>query len=179
MTRARPWLELCALLGLAALVLLADSWRHRSPRLASLAALPIGIACGLALAAVLGAAPRRLPRPRWPGSARAAVVAALLVVAAACEEIVWRWGVLDLAARAGGTGAALALSVAGFALCHGRAPRVLRAHTLTGATFGAAYVATGRLATAIGAHAAYNVTLFVVDRGPRDRCGAAGREAAP
>ena len=120
---------------------------------------PSRVGNGLAVAAGLGAAlalylafargvdrpPRRLLVPAAAG--------------AVSEEIVWRWGVLAGAAPYVGWGGALALSSAGFAGIHTRTATL--AYLLLGATFGAVFLATGRLVAAIAAHAAYNLLVLL------------------
>ena len=163
MIRARPWLDLLALATLAALVVTLDHGVHRSPRLALVPAALLGATVGVAVALALGAVPA-------PGAVRAAcgsrtrlaVVGVLLAVAAA-EEAVWRWAVLDGLAAVADPVVAVSLSTLGFAAAHGCTRRVVGTHTVTGGTFGLAYVATGRLAAAIGAHASYNLAVFAAD----------------
>ena len=114
---------------------------------------------GLAVVAGLGAAvllyrafargvdrpPRRLLLPAAAG--------------AVSEEIVWRWGVLAGSAPYVGWGGALALSSAGFAGTHTRTATL--AYLLIGGTFGAVFLATGRLVAAIAAHGAYNLLVLL------------------
>jgi membrane protease YdiL (CAAX protease family) len=81
---------------------------------------------------------------------------ALLGVAAAGEEVVWRRVVLGELLRSGPI-LALAGSSLGFALAHRARPGL---HLGTGAVFGGVYLATGVLAASIAAHWSYNVLLL-------------------
>jgi membrane protease YdiL (CAAX protease family) len=85
---------------------------------------------------------------------------ALLALAAAGEEIVWRRVVLGELLRTGPI-VALVGSSLGFALAH--RPRQ-GLHLGTGAVFGGVYLATGALAACIAAHWVYNVLLLLVSR---------------
>jgi membrane protease YdiL (CAAX protease family) len=115
-----------------------------------------GPAIGLALFVMLAGG-----RPRFPAR-RASVLAArgvYLVGGAAFEELIWRGIALALLTRPLGTFAALGLTSVLFALSHRRAlgrPTVV--HVATGAAFGVAFV-WGGLASAILAHAVYNVLV--------------------
>ncbi len=124
--------------------------------------LPVGMAAGAALFAVLG---RCRISPRSIGSIpRARVVARVVVltVRAAQEEAVWRALVLGLLAGPVGRAGALAGSTVLFAATHVRRQgRRAVVHLATGGVFGLAYVSTGRLGAAIGAHTSYNVLIGI------------------
>jgi membrane protease YdiL (CAAX protease family) len=72
------------------------------------------------------------------------------------EEALWRRLLLGTLAVAVGTAAALAVTTILFALAHGRA-RWQQA--VTGAVFGAVFLATGRLTAAFATHATYNLLV--------------------
>lgn len=167
MKRARPWLDLLALAGLAVLVAYLDHGLHRSARLALVPAALAGVVGGVVVALML----RAVPAPRALrvacGSARLLAVVGILLAVAVAEEAVWRWAVLDGIASVAGPGVALPLSALAFAAAHGRARRVIGTHVVTGGAFGLAYVSTGRLSAAIGAHASYNLAVFATDLGRR------------
>ena len=167
MKRARPWLDLLALAALTALVAGLDHGLHRSSRLALVPAALLGVAGGIVVALAL----RAVPAPRGLRAACCsptllAVVGVLLAVAAA-EEAVWRWAVLDGLDAVAGPIVAVSLSTLGFAVAHGRTRRVIGTHAVTGGAFGLAYISTGRLSAAIGAHASYNLAVFAADLGRR------------
>jgi membrane protease YdiL (CAAX protease family) len=121
------------------------------------AAIALGCAAGIALFAVVA---RRVPCLTASGSPLPVTVAkhAFLGLWAVNEELVWRRLALGAALR-GGPFAAVAASAVGFALFH-RARR--GTHLVTGAAFGAVYVATGSLAAAVAAHWTYNALVAVV-----------------
>jgi membrane protease YdiL (CAAX protease family) len=138
----------------AAALLVAISPDTPTARIGSLAAAGAGIAAGLLLYVAVARS-----RPYVPPRAPAALAAcAVLVVAAASEEIVWRRVVLGELLRVGPL-AAVAGSTLGFALVH-RTRQTL--HLGTGAAFGSLYLATGALAASIAAHWAYNVLLLTL-----------------
>jgi membrane protease YdiL (CAAX protease family) len=140
------WLRLLAMWAAAAAVLaFADpAGVGRAPPLA-----------GAVLAAVLtgGVLAALVARRRLPVSA---ATVAVLAVAAAAEELVWRWFALGEIARYLGVPAALAATSLAFGAVH----RGARAqHVLTGASFGAVYVATGSVVGAWCAHVGYNAAV--------------------
>ena len=126
------------------------------------AAVPLGICAGAILFAVLArkrispAALVTVPRERL--LARTVVI----TVKAAHEEAVWRAVLLGVLVGPIGRAGALAVSTCLFAAAHLNrlGPRAAQ-HLVTGVVFGLAYLVTGRLAAAIGAHAAYNVLIGV------------------
>jgi membrane protease YdiL (CAAX protease family) len=170
MNRARPWVDLAALSALASAALVLDPIGHQAPRLPLLAGLVAGAAAGLALAVGVSSLRPRAARPpqrRRPAIGSTLAVAAVLVAVATGEEIVWRWTLLDLVGGIVGTPAALAVATVAFSIAHGRSWQIICLHSLTGLTFGLAYLAGGRLSAAVAAHAAYNVAVLVMERGGR------------
>jgi ABC-2 type transport system ATP-binding protein len=126
------------------------------------AAVPLGLCAGAILFATLarkGLSPAALATiPRERLVARTLV----LTVKAAHEEAVWRAVVLGFLVGPIGRAGALAVSTCLFAAAHANrlGARAVQ-HLATGVVFGLAYLATGRLAAAIGAHATYNVLIGV------------------
>ena len=126
---------------------------------------PVSLAVAAAAAAALfcALAGRLPPRPRvsraraWPLGTRVL----LLTARSAGEEVVWRWVILGSLAPAIGWPCALAASTIGFALAHAgwQGARGVAVHLLTGATFGAVFLATGSLTAAVVAHVAYNALV--------------------
>jgi ABC-2 type transport system ATP-binding protein len=89
-----------------------------------------------------------------------AVRSTYLTVRSALEELAWRGFVLGVLARTVTAVPALLLSSIGFALAHASiVGRQKLVHVATGAAFGSVYLLTGRLASAISAHAVYNVLI--------------------
>lgn len=163
MNRARPWLDLVALAALTAVVITLDHGSHRSPRLALFPAVLLGAVVGVAVALAMRAVPSRGAVCAACGSPTLLAVGGILVAVAAAEEAVWRWAVLDGLAVLAGPLVAVSLSTLGFAVAHGLGRRVVGIHTVTGGAFGLAYVATGCLGAAIGAHASYNLAVLAAD----------------
>lgn len=137
-----------------------------APLDATVAPLPEAIALGclaggsvfalLARRPVAASALSALPRKRL--LARSTV----LTVKSAEEEAVWRGLVLGLLVPPLGPLGALASSSALFAAAHVRhLGRRAWAHLATGAAFGLAYLATGRLLSAMAAHSTYNILVGV------------------
>jgi ABC-2 type transport system ATP-binding protein len=120
-------------------------------------ALPAGLLAGALLSSLLA-------RGRVRGVPPA--LAVLLVVVGTSEEVLWRGFALVRLAAAAGVMPALVLTTLGFAATHYPAMRArgVRVHLLTGATFGAVFVATGSLVACATAHALYNL-LVVARRG--------------
>ena len=129
------------------------------------AALAVPVA-PLLFAALAG----RAPQLRWPGPRRTAVVGGVVFARAALEELFWRGLVLGAVAGAILAPGALALSSVGFAYAHRRCR-----HAVSGAAFGALYLASGRLVAPIAAHGLYNLIVWA-DR--RQVAEAAPRRAA-
>jgi uncharacterized protein len=131
---------------------------------ALLAGATAGAGAGLAVAAR-----RALHRtPARGGARQRAGLLGAVVVVAACEEVVWRGGVLGGVGQLVGWPPAFAVSTVGFALRHAalRALRRLSLYAGLGTLFGAVYLATGRLVAAVAAHAAYNVAVAVRETRP-------------
>ncbi|HEX6724435.1 MAG TPA: ATP-binding cassette domain-containing protein [Gaiella sp.] len=104
-----------------------------------------------------------LPRKRL--LARSAV----LTAKSAEEEAIWRGVVLGLLVPPLGPLGALASSSALFAGAHvRRLGRRAWAHLATGAAFGLAYLATGRILAAMAAHSTYNVLVGVATASEQD-----------
>jgi len=118
---------------------------HTGDGPAVLAGLGVAVVLYLALARGAERPSRRLVVPAAAG--------------AASEEIVWRWGVLAGTAPLLGWMGAFALSTAAFAGRHTRT--ATGAYILLGGAFGGVFLATGRLAAAIAAHAGYNVLALL------------------
>jgi membrane protease YdiL (CAAX protease family) len=167
--RRRVAFRLTAGVGVAALLLVLVAPPAPPERLGLIASSWAGVAAGIAL--YLAVARRRPFVP--PGQPAAVAACTVLAVAAAGEEIVWRRVMLGELLRAGAP-AALAGSTLGFALVH-RARQGL--HLVTGAVFGALYLATGALAAPIGAHWAYNTLLLTLAE-RKERSAGARPEAA-
>jgi len=123
-------------------------------RIGVIAAVAIGAAVGAAAFLVLA---RRVP----PASRAVALAAPIVAVAAACEEVIWRFAVLGGLRPAVGTPAAVVVSTVAFAAAHaGRAKlRALVAHLVTGGAFAGVYLATNSLAAPIAAHVLYNLLV--------------------
>jgi membrane protease YdiL (CAAX protease family) len=150
--RGRLILRLAVGAAVAAALLAVLSPATPPARVGLLAAAGAGIAAGIFLYVAVVRHRPYVP-PRVPAALAACAV---LVVAAASEEVVWRRVVLGELLRAGPL-AAVAGSTLGFALVH-RTRQTL--HLGTGAAFASLYLATGALAASIAAHWAYNVLLL-------------------
>ena len=136
--------------ALAACLLLAFAHISAPPaRVGDGLAVAAGIGVAIALYAAFARGSERPPR-------RLLVPAA---AGAASEEIVWRWGVLAGTAPVLGWTGALALSSVGFAGRHTRT--ATGAYLVLGGAFGGVFLATGRLAAAIAAHAGYNLLVLL------------------
>jgi ABC-2 type transport system ATP-binding protein len=123
-------------------------------------AVAAGVAAGVALFACL--ARRRISPTAVAAVPRRRLAARTLVVTlrAVREEAVWRGVVLGLLADPIGRAGALVATTVLFAASHLRLQGVRAAvHLTTGSVFGVAYLATGRLGAAMGAHSAYNVLV--------------------
>lgn len=141
-------------------------------------ALAFGGCAGVAL--FFGLARRRMPRSVGHLPQRRLLARTLVLGAkSAQEEALWRALLLGVLVTPLGRLGALALSAVVFAAAHLLHQRRLAVvHLVTGAVFGATYLVTGRLASAIAAHASYNVLvgvaalaeeLSVSDTGARER----------
>jgi ABC-2 type transport system ATP-binding protein len=124
------------------------------------AAVPLGICAGTILFVTLarrGVSPAALATvPREQLLARTLA----LTIKAAHEEAVWRAVALGFLVGPIGRAGALAVSTLLFAAAHvNRLGARAAQHLATGVVFGLAYLVTGRLAAAIGAHATYNVLI--------------------
>jgi len=152
MTRPLASVAVLALVG-PLLLVLAPTPPPRAP-LSFSSAAPLGIAVGAALYGVLA---RR--RPRLLFTPVAGVVAAVGV----SEEAIWRAFALGRVAPVAGAVAAVAVTSAAFAATHVPLLRLRGAavQVLTGATFGALFVATGSLLACAVAHATYNVVAVL------------------
>jgi ABC-2 type transport system ATP-binding protein len=95
--------------------------------------------------------------------------AAFLVARSAGEEVVWRWFLLGAIEARAGWAAGLAVSTVAFATVHasGQGWLGVQVHLVTGATFGAIFLATGSIVAASVSHAAYN--LLVAARADAER----------
>ena len=128
--------------------------------------VPQAVVAGTLLGTLLFVALARA-RPRLP--TRTALTpgqAGFLLGWAWVEETLWRRLLLGGVAAAAGALTGLLTATALFALAHREARWT---QVATGAAFGLAYIATGRLAAAVASHAVYNVLVA----GSRPR--AAGR----
>lgn len=124
------------------------------------AAVPLGMCAGAMLFAALArtrvcaAALANVPRKRLLARGLA------LTFKAAHEEAVWRAVTLGFLVGPIGRAGALAVSTVLFAAAHvNRLGARATKHLATGVVFGLAYLASGSLAAAIGAHATYNVLV--------------------
>lgn len=120
-------------------------------------ALAAGFGAGVVLFVLLSGS-----MPRLPG--RADLTAAQLVFLlgwAWVEEALWRRLLLGGVALAAGALAGLAVATALFAVAHRHGKRT---QVVTGAGFGSAYVATGRLGAAVATHVVYNLLVAVSRR---------------
>lgn len=148
MTPRGLWLRIAvgafAALGAALLVPLPPP---SSERAGSVAALVVGFCSGAALYVALAR-----ERPRRPGLTRAQLC--FLLAWSVVEELLWRRLLLGGLALVLGAASALVFSSVLFALAHRPA---WRPHLATGAVFGSAYLATGRLLAAVSSHMTYNL----------------------
>jgi membrane protease YdiL (CAAX protease family) len=160
------WARLAAGAVLALVLLATVSPERPVPRVPAAAALGGGVLAGLAL--YLAVARRGVLFPRGATVSLVAATCALLGLAAAGEEVVWRRVVLGELLRSGSI-LALAGSSLAFAFAH-RARVGL--HLATGAVFGGVYIATGALAACIAAHWVYNVLLLWISGRGRVGLGA-------
>lgn len=135
------------------------------PRVAPRVPVAVGLGLGLLGAALLFAILARglsALRPHGRPLARALLpTIPIVVIAATSEEVVWRWAVLRGLQPVLGAGGALAVSTAAFAARHGsrRRLRPIAVHLVTGTTFGAVLLGSGRVSAAAAAHACYNLLV--------------------
>ena len=123
-------------------------------------ALTAGLLTGLALFLLLSRHPVSSTRPAEVPRRRLAARSIVLTAKSAQEEALWRGLLLALLVDPLGRAGAIAASTVLFAFAHvGGQGRVAATHLLTGAAFGAVFVATGRLLAAIAAHGTYNVLV--------------------
>lgn len=107
-----------------------------------------GLLAGAAVFSLIAGRPRlrALPTPTQAG---------FLVGWSWVEEVLWRRLLLSGLAVVAGAAVALVATTTLFALAHSDRG----VHLLTGALFGSLFLATGRLAAAVTAHAAYNLLV--------------------
>ncbi len=153
MSRRSLWARIAAgaaaALGSVVLVPVPAPMGVRSP---TIVAVALGTALGVLLFVSLAGT-----RPRLPLRAHLTVTQLLFVIGWAwVEEALWRRLLLGGVALAAGALAGLAVATALFALAHRQGRR---SQVLTGAAFGSAYIATGRLGAAIASHVVYNLLV--------------------
>ena len=147
------WLRVA--LGVTAAVVTAITAPAPAPTDPRLGAVP-AVALGLPLGAGLFLALARA-RPRLPGGGQlTAAQLGFLLGWAWVEEMLWRRLLLSGIAVVAGVAIGFLAATALFAFAH---PRGRASHLLTGATFGGAFVLTGRLGAAIASHAIYNLLV--------------------
>lgn len=125
---------------------------------------PLGVRTGAFVAVAAGAGAGALlyivltcSLPRLPGRSSLTPTQLVFVLAWAwVEEALWRRLLLGGVALAAGTLAGLVVATLLFALAHGHGRR---AQVVTGAGFGSAYIATGRLGAAVASHVVYNLLV--------------------
>jgi ABC-2 type transport system ATP-binding protein len=120
----------------------------------------VGAAAGVVVFAAL--ARRRIPAASIVAASPSRIAArtAVLTLKSFQEEALWRALLLGGLVAPAGRAGALAISTCLFAAAHaGRQGRRAAAQLLTGSTFGIVYLATGRLVSAVAAHATYNVLV--------------------
>jgi membrane protease YdiL (CAAX protease family) len=122
------------------------------PRVGTAAAAVLGGSLGILLFLALARARPSLPR----GDELTSAQLIFLLGWAWVEETVWRRLLLASFAVVGGVAIGLVVATALFAFAHRRGRAT---HLLTGAAFGGAFVATGRLGAAVASHAVYNLLV--------------------
>jgi membrane protease YdiL (CAAX protease family) len=162
----RVWARLAAGVALAVVLVATVSPERPAMRVSAAEALAGGLLVGLAL--YIAVARRGPVFPRGATVSLVAATCALLGIAAAGEEVVWRRVVLGELLCSGSI-LALAGSSLAFAFAHRARPGV---HLATGAAFGGVYLATGALAACIAAHWTYNVLLLWISGRGRAGLGA-------
>jgi ABC-2 type transport system ATP-binding protein len=124
------------------------------------AAVPLGICAGAILFVALARQSISLAALATAPRGRLLARSIVLTIRAAHEEAVWRALALGFLVGPIGRVGALAVSTCLFAAAHvNRLGTRAGQHLATGAVFGLAYLVTGRLGVAIGAHATYNVLI--------------------
>jgi membrane protease YdiL (CAAX protease family) len=148
------WARFTLATAISVALLLMLSPPRPETRVPALAALMAGICTGFILFAIVAR-----ERPFLPALLSGlAPRCAILALAAANEEVLWRRVVLGELLGSGSV-AALAGSTLGFALAHRARPGL---HLATGLTFGGLYLGTGALGACIAAHLAYNLCLLTL-----------------
>jgi membrane protease YdiL (CAAX protease family) len=147
------WARIAAGTTAAIVTLLAVPLPAPGPqRTGALVAAALGAALGILLFAALAGV-----RPALPSRATITPAQLSFIVGWAwVEEVLWRRLLLGALAAAAGVMVAFAAATLLFALAHreGKGTQVA-----TGATFGIAYIGTGRLLAAFASHAVYNVLV--------------------
>jgi Type II CAAX prenyl endopeptidase Rce1-like len=114
-------------------------------------------ACGAALGLLLFTGFARTRPPLRALGRRPPRGLVVLLLAAGCEEVVWRGGLLAGLTGPIGIGGALAATTVAFTLRHRLSSgAAATTYGLLGATFGGLYLATGQLAAAVTAHVGYD-----------------------
>lgn len=129
-------------------------------RLGAASALAVGTAVGTLLFVALARARPRLPRP----DQLTATQFCFLIGWAGVEEALWRRLLLGGVAAIAGAVAGLITATILFASAH---PGSRLTQVITGTAFGAAYLSTGRLGTAVASHAVYNLLVAGFRTRPR------------
>lgn len=136
----------------AATAIAAPAPPPTDPRLGTAAAAVLGVPLGILLFLALART-----RPRLPGGGElTGAQLAFLLGWAWVEEMVWRRLLLAGFAVVGGVAVGLVVATVLFAFAHRRGRAT---HLFTGAAFGGAFVATGRLGAAVASHAVYNLLV--------------------
>jgi membrane protease YdiL (CAAX protease family) len=145
-------------------LVVAGVLRLHPPRAQDALAMLIAVPAGVALAMVLALRVKSAPLPGGAVAGTAAIVA----VVAVAEEILWRGVAFAGVDRTAGPVAAFLFTTAGFAFVHfyGQGLDGVRTHAVTGALFGAAFLASGTIFAPIAMHLAYNLAV-VLGRSPR------------
>ncbi len=133
-----------------------------------------GILVGTGVFFILSAAPglaKGMSRGRWT---RLVPQILFFVFRAGTEEVLWRGFALTWLMAATGPVAGFLGAVLAFALAHRYLQGLpgVAVHAFTGTAFASSFLATGSLAAAVGAHAAYN-TLVVLHRSVQEDRAAA------
>lgn len=153
MTGRALWLGVAMGVAVAVATAVADpAPPPTDPRVGTAAAAALGVPLGILLFLALARA-----RPRLPGGGElTGAQFAFLLGWAWVEEMVWRRLLLAGFAVVVGVALGLVATTAFFAFAHRRGRAT---HLFTGAAFGGAFVATGRLGAAVASHAVYNLLV--------------------